>query len=65
MYLETVAGQNELSGFSIVFIWDLCGAVAIVSVAPSVDANMFAAVLGFLIMKSTGFRGNPGIEWDV
>ena len=43
----------------------LCSVAAIAFVALQLDANMFAAILCFLMKENAGFHGNPRIERGV
>ena len=52
----------KLRGFQPdVLLEDCCNVAAITSVAPLVDANMFAAALSFLIIKKVGFHENQNV----
>ena len=66
MCLETIAeNKNRLTVFFVVFIWGVFVMLPRLLVAPEVGANMFAAILSFLIMKNTGLHENPEIERGV
>ena len=62
---QNVFGNNGRTKKTVDWVFVLkprfCNVAAITSVAPLVDANMFAAALSFLIIKKVGFHENQNV----